>query len=69
MTSYFYSEVEAQYAEVARAYLKLKKVYRYHLKKISDMSDGEVIQKCHFWYTENNLIDDYRAFEDRYLNT
>lgn len=43
-----------QYAEIARAYFKMKRVYRYHMKKISDMSDNEVIQKCHWWYTENH---------------
>lgn len=61
-------ELDQKYAEIARAYFKAKKIYRYHTKKITDMDDQEVIQKCHFWYTENNLIEDYRAFEDAQLN-
>lgn len=56
------------YADIARAYFMSKKVYRYHMKKISDMDDGEVVQKCHWWYEENNLVDEYRMFEDDYLN-
>ena len=60
-------DVRKLYADIARAYLKAKKVYRYRMKKISDMDDEEVIQKCHWWYEENNLAADYRAFEDNYL--
>ncbi|MCH5316222.1 MAG: PqqD family protein [Eubacterium sp.] len=56
------------YAEIARAYLKYNKVYHYRLKKISDMSDDEVIQKCHWWYEENNLGEDYRIFQKNYFN-
>lgn len=63
----FQSKVEKQYAEIARAYFNYRKVYRYHMKKISDMNDSEVISKCHFWYTDHNLIDDYQAFEEGFL--
>lgn len=31
------------------------------------MDDVEVIQNCHWWYEENNLVDDYRIFEENYL--
>jgi len=55
------------YADIARAYLKMKKVYRYNLKKVSEMDDGEVNQKCHFWYTENGLETEYHAFEAEWL--
>jgi len=41
----------------------MKKVYRYRLKKISDMDDAEVIRACHWWYTENHLEEEYRSFE------
>ena len=61
------NDVYKLYADIARAYLKTKKVYRYQMKKISDMDDMEVIQKCHWWYEENHLADDYRTFEDNYL--
>lgn len=57
-----------RYADAAREYLKLKKVYRYRMKKIEDMSDEEVCEKCHWWCEENNLVDDYRKFEDKFFN-
>ena len=33
-----------------------------------DMSDEEVCEKCHWWCEENNLVDDYRKFEDKFFN-
>ena len=53
---------EIDYAKIAREYNKIKKVYRYKMKKISDMTDEEVVQKCHFWQEENNMVDDYWNF-------
>lgn len=53
---------EIDYAKIAREYFKIKKVYRYKMKKISDMTDEEVVQKCHFWQEENNMVDDYWNF-------
>ena len=50
------------YATIAREYFKYKKVYRYRMKKISDMTDAEVIEKCHFWQEENNMVEDYWNF-------
>ena len=57
-----------QYADIARSYLKSKKVYKYHLKKIEDMDDNEVIQKCHYWYEHNRLVAEYKKFEDKMLS-
>ena len=56
------------YADVARAYLKSKKVLRYHLKKVSDMDDKQVIQACHFWYEHNGQAEDYQAFQALYFS-
>ena len=53
---------EIDYAKIAREYFKSKKVYRYKMKKISDMTDEEVVQKCHCWQEENNMVDDYWNF-------
>ncbi len=55
------------YGDAARAYLKSKNVCRYHLKKISDMDDRQVIQVCHFWYEHNDLVQDYQAFQTLYF--
>ena len=46
----------------SKKYLKLKKVYRYHMKKIADMSDNEIIQACHRYVEENHLNDEWKAF-------
>ena len=32
------------------------------MKKIADMSDDEVIRKCHWWQEENNMVQDYWRF-------
>ena len=55
------------YAAIAREFLAMHGVYRYHLKKIADMDDGEVKSVCHWWYTENGMEKAYRAFENRKL--
>lgn len=62
-----YRQSEKRLAEIARAYLKRKKVYRYRMKKIEDMTDDEVIQKCHWWYEEKGLAEEYRRFESEQL--
>lgn len=56
------------YAYIARAYFKSKKIYKYRMKKIDDMGDKEVIQKCHWWYEENSLMDEYKVFERKILS-
>jgi len=50
-------------AVVARAWLKEHGVHRYSLKKISDMTDREVLQKCHFWCEENRLTREFQQYE------
>lgn len=53
---------ETNYAEIARAYFKSKKIYQYRMKKISDMTDQEVVDKCHAWQEENDMVEDYWSF-------
>lgn len=65
--SNFYNQ-QKLYAEIARAYFKSKKIFRYRMKNIEDMDDGEVIQKCHWWYEENNLVNEYKEFEEKKLS-
>ena len=55
------------WAQAARAYLRMKKVYRYRLKKITDMTDDEVIRACHWWYTEHGLEREYHDWEAKWL--
>lgn len=46
----------------SKKFLKLKKIYRYHLKKISEMDENEIIRACHFYVEENHLGEEWEAF-------
>ena len=35
------------------------------MKKIADMDDDEIIQKCHWFYEENNLAAEWRDFRKK----
>ena len=52
-------------SESSRIFLKLKKVYRYRLKKVSEMSDTEIIQACHSYVEENLLNEEWEDFRER----
>ncbi len=52
-------------AEISRQFLKEHKVYKYRMKKVSEMSDDDVIMYCHWYYEENRLNDEWRSFRDR----
>ncbi len=56
------SNNELDYSKIAREYFEKQKVYQYKMKRITDMTDEEVVQKCHFWQEENNMVDDYWNF-------
>ena len=51
-------------AECSRLFLQSKKVYRYRLKKISGMTDSEIIRACHFYVEENGLTDEWESFRE-----
>lgn len=53
---------EPTYADAARAYFKHQRVFRYRLKSISDMTDDEVVKKCHWWQEEHDKVQDYWDF-------
>ncbi len=57
------------YADAARAYFKHHRVFRYRMKKIEDMTDDEVVQKCHWWQEEHRTVDDYWAFVKEHFPT
>lgn len=52
-------------AEISREFLKMKKVYRRHLKKISEFSDADVIHACHCYVEENRLNDEWEEFRGK----
>jgi hypothetical protein len=58
MSSVDFQAVLSAYADAARAYFAHNRVYRYRMKKISEMSDKEVVQKCHWWQEENGKVED-----------
>ena len=51
-------------AEISRQFLKEHKVYKYRMKKVSEMSDDDVIKYCHWYYEENRLNDEWWAFRN-----
>ncbi len=51
-------------ADCSRLFLQSKKVYRCRLKKISEMSDSEIIRACHFYVEENGLMEEWEAFRE-----
>ena len=59
MSSVDFQAVLSAYADAARAYFAHNRVYRYRMKKISEMSDKEVVQK---WQEENGKVEDYWNF-------
>jgi len=65
--SNIYFNQQKIYANIARAYFKSNNIYKYRMKKIEYMDDEEVILKCHWWYEENNLVEEYVAFEEMML--
>ena len=52
-------------AVVSRDFLQTKKVTKYRMKKIADMTDDEVISNCHFYCEENNLISEWNEFREK----
>ena len=46
----------------SKKFLQLKKVYRYKLKKVSEMSDKEIIIACHHFVEDNNLHQEWNDF-------
>ena len=49
----------------SKKFLKLKKVHRFKLKKISDMSDEEIITACHHFVEDNNLKREWNVFREQ----
>ena len=51
-------------ADISRKYFKMKKIYKYRTKKVAEMSDSEIIRACHWYYEENNLVDEFWDFRE-----
>lgn len=53
-----------QLADISREFLKMKKVYRRHLKRVSELSDNGVIHACHCYVEENRIKDEWEEFRE-----
>lgn len=49
-------------ADISRDFLQMKRVTKYRMKKITDMTDNEVISSCHFYCEENNFVSEWKEF-------
>ena len=58
-------KTEKLLAIISRDFLKTKKVNKYRMTKVSDMTDDEVISICHFYCEENNLIAEWNQFREK----
>lgn len=53
-----------QLADISREFLKTKRVFRWHLKKISDFGDADIISVCHRYVEHNRLKDEWKEFRE-----
>ncbi len=51
-------------AEISREFFKIHKVHRYRMKKVSEMSDKDVITFCHHFVEDNRLNDEWYNFRE-----
>ena len=52
-------------AAISRDFLNDKKVIRYRLKKIEDLSDQDVIRVCHWYCEENHLTKEFDSYRQK----
>jgi len=61
-------EIPILHHSLSREFLKLNKIYSYHMKKVSEMTDSEVSSVCHWYCEENHLIQQWREYERKNLS-
>ena len=52
-------------ANISRDFFQLRKVHKYRMKKVEDMTDVEVISNSHFYCEENNIINEWKQFRKK----
>lgn len=64
-------EIRNLLAEISREFFRKYKVTRYRMKKVSEMSDEDVIHFCHWYCEENKLTEEWREYrrqrEDEFI--
>ena len=58
-------EIRNLLADISRDFFKMKEVSKYRMKKVSDMTDEEVISSCHSYCEENRLTDEWYGFREK----
>ena len=53
-----------QLADISREFLKMKRVYRWHMKKIAEFGSADIISVCHRYVEENRLKDEWNEFRE-----
>ena len=53
------------FANISRNFFEHKKITKYRMKKVEDMTDAEVISCCHFYCEENNMIIEWNIFRKK----
>ncbi len=51
--------------DISREFLKNHKVYRWHLKKVSEIPDKDIVRVCHWYVEDNHLHDEWNDFRDK----
>ena len=54
---------EKMLADMSYRFLRERGVIRYRMKKIADMTDGEIISSCHFFCEDNGLTAEWKEFQ------
>jgi len=56
------------FSDISKQFLNLYNVYCYSMKKVSDMSNRELIRVCHWYCEENMLNSQFEEFEKAVLS-
>lgn len=52
-------------ADISRQFFKEKKIHSFRMKKVTDMTDDEVVKFCHWFCEDNRLTEEFNYFRDK----
>lgn len=52
-------------ADISRQFFKDKKIYKYKMKKVAEMTDDDVIVYCHWFCESYNLTQEFDEFRTK----
>lgn len=53
---------ENMLADISRRFFNKNQIHKYRMKKITDMSDSECIDSCHWFCEEHELVYQFETF-------